>query len=398
MKLYKVKYKDIEQIPHLTLNKEFKQDFQGSAPTPFVGRSGYPNINVGILSPQFIGNVEEYDSPKLWSLKKTEIGTIATLRSELVNSRKLAHIDDPKKTSTFIDLCQEVAMAKTAAEVEIELIKKLNLSYQPEREIIPFGPTSEIKKAQITTNTKIDQQVEKVVNDTDLFAKDGLFNLYQKGFEENTLSKLLSVGTLGLKNNRKLVPTRWSITATDDQLGKNLISEIKKFSFADFQVYFGGEWGNYYLIILLPEVWSYELFETYLSEKINPWSKSGYAYSTDYESYEGRKTYAEECAGGYYAPRLAVLEKLKEMKRQGSILVMRFITDEYKLPLGVWVCRQATRKALLEKPISFSSEELLLSYVKTLLQKKFSFNADLLLSQSKILKNKKVQHKLSHFI
>jgi len=37
MHLQRVKFKDLEQIPHIQLNKDFKKDFQGSAPAPFIG-------------------------------------------------------------------------------------------------------------------------------------------------------------------------------------------------------------------------------------------------------------------------------------------------------------------------------------------------------------------------
>jgi len=43
-----------------------------------------------------------------------------------------------------------------------------------------------------------------------------LNELYKSNVEIDHLQKLLSVGTLGLKTQRKMVPTRWSITATDD--------------------------------------------------------------------------------------------------------------------------------------------------------------------------------------
>ena len=36
-------------------------------------------------------------------------------------------------------------------------------------------------------------------------------------------------------------------------------------------------------------------------------------FTTDYEPYTGRKTYAENCVGGYYAARLPILEKLKDI-------------------------------------------------------------------------------------
>ena len=144
-------------------------------------------------------------------------------------------------------------------------------------------------------------------------------------------------------------------------------------------------------------MWSYELFETYLKSQVNPWSKVGYLYSTDYEGYHGRKEYAKETAGGYYAARLPVLEKMVETKRQGSCLALRFITKEYTVPLGVWVCREAARISLSSKPIHFASKELLLTYAKELIQKKLGFDLNLLLKESRLLHEKKQQMKLGAF-
>jgi DNA repair protein NreA len=400
MKINRVKYKEIEQVPHLKVKEHFKLNFFGSAPAPFIGRFGYPNVNIGVLSPQFSGDMSSYDSPKLWAQTKEKIGKIASLRAELVNSRsqwnvKEIYSSEISKGKKFMDICREVGMGKQT-EVEILLNKAPQLRKQ-DSEVIPFGPASEIARARITSNTKIDCQVEKVVDDTDLKAAGGLIALYKKGFEENTLSKLLSVGNLGLKKQRKLVPTRWSITATDDTIGKELIKEIKDFSVGDYQIYFGGEWGNYYLILCFPEVWSFELFETYLNKKVNSWSSKGYAYSTDYEGYDGRKKYAEETAGGYYACRISVAEKLKQIKRQNSILALRFITDEYKIPLGVWVCRESARKSM-EKGLNFAAEELMLNYARLFIKKKFNFDLELLLPESKLLKQKKAQTKLVKFM
>ncbi|MBT3297373.1 hypothetical protein HN385_00455 [archaeon] len=424
MQIQRVKYKDIEQIPHIQTNKKFKQDFFGSSPAPFIGRVGYPNINIGILSPQFSGDTSYYDSPKLWSKASFKIGQVASLRYGLVNSRtnwnvknvmnrhnqitknNFSDIDNTNniltkksslfnKTQKFIDLCQEVGMAKKSAELEINLEKNPKLQFKPEKEIIPFGPQSQVKSAKITSNTKVDQKVERVVSDTDLKATPAILNLYQKGFEETSLNKLISVGNLGIGKNRKLVPTRWSITAVDDIISKDLIKEIKQYpADSDYKLYFGGDWGNYYLILFYPDVWSYELFETYLEKKVNPWSKNGFLYSTDYENFKGRKTYAEECAGGYYAARLPVLEKMKLNKKQNSALVLRFITPEYNVPLGVWVCREATRKSLTSREISFSDEKLMVNYAKEIVKNKFGFDLNLLLTKSQLLKSRKTQTKL----
>ena len=92
-----------------------------------------------------------------------------------------------------------------------------------------------------------------------------------------------------------------------------------------------------------------------------------------------------------------MLEKLKELKRQGTVLALRFITSEYNIPLGVWVCREATRKSLAEKPLIFASEDEMLSYAINLIQNRFQFDLHILLKESRLLKQKKQQAKLTDF-
>src|SRR3989338_361238 len=207
---------------------------------------------------------------------------------------------------------------------------------------------------------------------------------------------MFSVGTMGLKPNRKLVPTKWSITATDDTLGKHVIDEIKDFPHMNFQAYFGGYLGNYYLILFFPDIFSYELFETYTSSSHK--FTDSMRFMTDHETYEGRKSYAEETSGGYYTVRLAIAEKLKSLKRQGLAIALRFITDEYTMPLGVWVTREATRKTLEGKGIEFASKDLMLEYARKLIRKRFNANADQIFARSVLLKGMKEQRKLGQFI
>ncbi|MFH0701412.1 MAG: hypothetical protein V2A62_03165, partial [Candidatus Woesearchaeota archaeon] len=258
--IQRVKYKDIEQIPQIQLNKNFKKDFQGSSPSLFIGQYGYPKVNVGFLSPQFGGDTTHYDSPRLWAKGKFQIGTIANLRYGLVNSRAQWNIHEVRKENRFLEMCKDIGMSNKSVEMEVNLKDQPHLKFKLEAEITPFGPQSEVERARITSNPKVDSRVERVVSDTDLKAVYAVNDLYRKGFEETFLTKLLSSGNTGLAQNRKLVPTRWSITAVDDTVGKQLITEVKDFPPGEYQVFFGGNWGNYYLILFFPEVWSYELF------------------------------------------------------------------------------------------------------------------------------------------
>ncbi|MFH1181473.1 MAG: hypothetical protein V1702_00785 [Candidatus Woesearchaeota archaeon] len=368
-------------------------DFYGSTPTPFVGRFGYPEVNVGVLTPPMQDeSVWMYDAPRYWGEQNFSIPQIVNFRSSLINSNFKADI---RARNKMLDVAQEAGMAYKPVDVEVHLNKAPVFRLNLEPYVAPMGPTARLKSIEVTSNPYIPVAVDRAVSDTDMKASEALNYLYQKNFDENYLTRLLSVGTLGIGSSRKLVPTRWAITATDDTLGKKMISEIKDYGTYEYSAYFGGYLGNYFLILTLPEVWGYELFEAYVPKDAALQMKL--TYTSDYEFYDGRKSYAENCGGGYYASRLAVLEKLKSLKRQSSVLVLRFITDEYTLPLGVWVVREATRKSIASTPMKFASRELLLSYVKDFVKKKFGVDAMQLVENSKIWKNSKMQKKLAVF-
>jgi DNA repair protein NreA len=372
-----------------------KKDIQSMSPAPFIGRIGYPYINVGILAPPEISDDIDYlDAPRQWAEKKEDIPSIIEKRSILINSRKKTGILEKNR---FINIAQEIAMAKTSPEISLKLKEIPTFSVNLDAYNLPTGPKAEVESARVEENPKINIHIEKATSDTDLLSNDALKILYKKGIDENQLSKLLSVGTLGIGNRRKLVPTRWSITAVDDSLGKEIIDEIKEYPETDYITFFGGYLGNYYLIMLFPEIWSFELFEIYLPK--TSWNQENkIEFCKDHELFQGRKSYAENCAGGYYAARLPILEYLKKVKRQSTIIALRFITSEYTTPLGVWVCREACRDSTSNKPIEFSSKELQLNYAKIITKKKFGIDLDLILKESILLKNIDKQIKLTNFL
>ena len=367
-------------------NEKAKQDFFGQAPNIFVGRFGYPNINVGILSTE---EYNQHDNIPLWSKEKYSIPKIIDLRTNLINSSFKAQIKGSRDKWT--ELSQEIAMASNPADVEISLSKKPNFLLSAHQTETPHGPNVQLKKATLTENPKIPTKVDKIVSDTDYKAAPAIAELSEKGFDEHYLTRLLTAGTLGVKMQRKLVPTRWGITAVDDTIGKRLTNEIHNYNhLEDYCAYFGNHLGNYYLFLFFPEAWSYELFEMIIQE--------GTSFSTDHESYKGRKYYAHNTAGGYYTVRLAALEKLKQLKKQASVLALRFIdATEYIAPLGVWVTREASRNAASNQPIKFSSKELMLEYARKLAKKKFNMDIDHILKQSILLKEINQPKLLSFF-
>ncbi len=366
------------------LNTKFKKEYQGKELNIFVGRFGYPQVNVGFLGNEQVDEI--FDSPKQWVKQKFGISTISALRSSLINSRFKTNIKDFK--NKLLEQAQEVALSSNAVDMEINLEKQPKRILSLHKHSIPTGPASTIKNVKISSNPSIDEKVDYITSDTDLKAGEGILTLYKKGFDELFLTKILSTGNLGLKYNRKIVPTRWSITATDDTIGKQLITEISKYPACDIFSTFGGHLGNFYITLFFPGEFSYELFE------IEP--DSGGVW-TDHETSFGRKTYASNCVGGYYANRLAILEKLKKLKRSASVLSIRFITDQYYQPLGVWVVREASRKALTEREINFYDKKLMIKYAIGLAKKYFNYDLTEILSQSKLLKSITYQKRLNEF-
>lgn len=385
------RFKVIERI-----DKEF---LGNSPPTIFIGsKLRYPKVNVGILSPlDSKENSWEYDAPTHWYNKKYNIRKIINFRASLINSRFQSNVHEARSSSKFLELSQEIAMSFKTIGIEFQLKKRPKVAINFNDTGLPMGPAAPLKKATPTENISIPRHIDKVVSDTDLKSLDALKYLSKKGFDEHQLTQLLSIGVLGLKKNRRLVPSRWSITAIDDTLAKEIIKEIKLHNtIGDYRLYFGDYMGNYYYILLFPEIWSYELFEMYMPNTLwNPYQEL--EVMTDHETYKGRTKYAENCVGGYYSVRYAVLEYLKKQRKQATALIFRFTTDEYTAPLGVWVTRQSARNAMSNSYLTFDTKEKLIEKTKDLIYEKFNYKIDNLLKKSTLLRNIKTQMRLSKF-
>ena len=383
------KYKDISRVSEIDTI---------SPPSVFIGsRLKYPLMNVGILSPlDKDDNAWVYDDAKFWAENDFEIGDVVKLRENLLNSRFKKKATDARQSHKFLDISKEIAVALKPVDVEIQLKKVVNPGRVKDKVVVGQGMAAPLKKARITSNVRVHRKVDKVMND-ELKATEGISYLYKSHFDEYALSKILSVGALGLKKNKRLVPTRWSITATDDTIGKQLIEYIKDYKWIeDYELFFGEYLGNQYIVMLFPNVWSYELFELYSpGSSWNP-SKEMKA-STDLEWFDGRKTYASATAGGYYATRLPILEYLNSIKRQASVLVVRIETPSYWAGLGVWVVRESVRKAMAKVGMKFDSREDLIEGAKRISDIKYNYDNSDILKRSRLLEDLGTQKRLNEF-
>jgi len=378
------KYKNIGKVSELDTT---------SPPSVFIGsKLRYPLVNVGILSP--LEKDEEawvYDEPEFWAKNSFGIRDIISLRESLLNSRFQSRVTDPRSGNRkFVEMAQELALASKPVDVEIEIKGRVGPGFRRDRILAPQGMNAPLKKAKITGNVKVDSKLDKVMND-DIKAVEAVDVLYKNKFSEYTLSRILSVGVLGMKKDRKLVPTRWSITATDDMIGKKLLEKIRNYPWIEnHELFFGEFMGNCYLIMFFPNVFSYELFELYLPG--SSWNQGREVKaSTDMEDFYGRTNYASNTGGGYYAARLPILEYLEKEKKQASVLAIRIELPSYWAALGVWVVRESVKKAIENKKFSFSDMKEMLESSRKIGMIKFGYDPSKILKKSKILENIKTQ-------
>jgi len=367
--------------------------FSGSSPPEiFVGKYNYPNVNIGILSPQEHGNTKLLSSQELWHQKKLSIPEILTLRSKLIYGRTQSHIKNltytlNNKTPTqFLQTMQEVAMTQNSISAEFKLLKPLEANQEHESYIPIIKNAAQIRTVRLEENPKIERKVDYLVNDTDAKATSSIIEL-EKTTPISGIIKILSAGLLGKKSARKLVPTRWSITAVDDIVSKEKLKKIKLFQeISEFLVFSSEYLGNNYHFLLLPDKFSFEVIEINKNNQELAWQ--------DYESFFKRKSYAESVTGAYYANRLALCEYLEKIQRQASCLVFREINPEiYTQSMGVGILRQISREAFSKQPEAFSS----LNEAVLAIQSRIKLPIQTFTNKSLILKNYGKQKKLQNW-
>ncbi|MCK5239419.1 MAG: hypothetical protein KAR33_07730, partial [Candidatus Thorarchaeota archaeon] len=184
----------------------------------------------------------------------------------------------------------------------------------------------------------------------DMKATHGIMEMFEDGIRPEHMTRLLSIGLLGVKKRRRLVPTQWSITATDDIIGKELHKQVLRLPWTNnYHVFSDHALGNTVILLLVPSAWQFEALECWLGA-LNP------SVYSDFEWYKGRKDYASKIVGAYYATRLPALEYLVNgIQRQAGVLVFMEVDPTQWVPLGVWRFREIAKRALTTGGLTFTT-------------------------------------------
>ena len=307
-----------------------------SPPSVFVGSYGYPKVSVGPMVPPMHGDTTLLDSPELWVGKSLE--EIVNFRLSLIRGIKNIPINEPN--GRYIENLHEVAMSSRPIDSELHFYKNPKPVASIDGESAPFGPVGEVTSAKFSS-TSSDKSIQRAYYDHDLKAQDAVVSLYNRGIEISKIQKCFSDGMFGKK--RKLVPTKWSITATDSIIAESLVSEILEFDLIDScRVFSHDHLGNLFSVVLFPHRWLFENQEAWHTG-------NSIGFGSDIEDAKGID-HPPVTAGAFFAAKLGVAEYLLEKKCQASALVLREIRPEYAVPVGVWQIREAIRSAMKNEP------------------------------------------------
>jgi DNA repair protein NreA len=360
-----------------------------SPPSLFVGEYGYPHVRVGPMVPPYHGDTSILDNPELWLGKSLE--EIVNYRINLLKGTMIHNVS--KISDRYIESLQDMALSKRAVDstmtfekIPSQYLNEMVLS-KSNLEEIPTAFSAPVSEFKIYPSTS-DEKIEKKYYDGDLLASDAVVELYENNVDITRIAKVLSIGMLGRKKNRKLVPTKWSITAADDIVSMNLLKKIKDNAVLDCYLVFDfNHLGNYYSIIFIPDdVWNFEMIESWID------TNGRVHIGSDYESGKNIDHYPS-IAGAYFAARLVAAEYLFKKRKKSSVLILREIHPEYFMSLGVWQIREGIRESLKSKGKKFETFESALKYGVS----KTSLSINEWIKNSSIIRNKK-QKRISDYL
>ncbi|HYS72697.1 MAG TPA: Nre family DNA repair protein [Thermoplasmata archaeon] len=338
-------------------------DLDGSSPPGvFVGRFGYPKVFVGPLVPPVHGDTQILDLPEDWV--GLPLDDIVRFRSQLVRGMHRVHVMDVERGGRLVDSTRELALATSPAEVEAGFSRRPHGRVILDDNVQPFGPSAPLTRLDVGT-LKVDAALDRAYSDTDLKARDAVLDLFDRRVPVSKIQRAFSVGAFGIEKDRRFVPTRWSITAVDDTIGKTLREHVKASPLInEIRVYEAVGYDDRFLVVMVPRPWRYELIEAWYPNTLwNPLGREVVMFG-DHEGFEGRTTYAS-IGGCYYAARLAVGEALIRERRQAATVILRETHPGYIMPIGVWNVREHVREALRRRPAVFDTMAATLSHLRT---------------------------------
>jgi hypothetical protein len=274
-------------------------NYQGSSPSVFIGSFGYPDIQGGPLL------ISDSDNPPDWINRNLGMEDIVGIRSRTIRGNS--------GLRTVAGNLQEIALSTIPLDVDVLFAKPVTFSLNFDGTVAPVGLTGPVKHMDVIGSARVERSVDRVTSDTDITATDACVALMDSDIDVYQITKLMTAGLLG-----------------------------KQRKFEEIRLFEGEIYGNRILCILVPGDWKYEMIEIWGKRTL--WAGDEAVIVQDREGMT-KKGYSP-ISGAYYSARFAACEYLKSIRRCARVIIVRNVSSDYWAPLGTWVIREATRKAM----------------------------------------------------
>lgn len=357
---------------HALVSAKPSSTYHGSSPSVFVGSYGYPDISGGPLL------INDSDNPPDWIRNNLGMEEIVNLRARTIRGSAVL-----EKVGGSL---QEIALSSIPLDVDVSFEKPVAFSLNFDGTVAPVGFSGSVKTLDLIGSASVGRAVDRITSDTDIAATEAALSLNHDGVDVYQITKLMTAGLLGKR--RTFVPTRWAITAVDDTLSNGLKKVIARFPpLEEILVFAGKIYGNRIVCILVPGDWKYEMIEIWGKQTL--WAGEDEVIVQDREGMT--KHGYSPIAGAYYSARLGVCEYLKNIRRSARVIVVRSVSSEYWAPLGTWVIREATRKAMENPPVACPTLDAAVVHAVA------AVGCDRWVRHSTLIPELRTQRTLSHF-
>ena len=332
-------------------------------PSVFVGRYGYPKIQVYPSTPPAFGDTSVYEDASKWL--DMDMNSFLEMRLSLLRGGRPIEVTKASSPDYFLQDLQVMSLSNSPVDVEMVLAKPISgKEYVLSEYTPPMGPSAPLESLHVGT-VHPNRNAEKIFYDTDMKASPGIYSLYKSNLDVTSITRMLSIGALGIGKKRRMVPTRWAITATDKVVSDENVEILKRYPSVDkFQAFVRKVSGNLFMAVIAPNSWRFEWGEAWFPG--STWNSFGdrVELMIDHEEYGGRSSYPD-IGGCYYSSRLAVSEYLTSIRRSGAPMLWREIYPNFNIPLGVWFVRENVRAMFSSRPVECDTLEEAISYLSS---------------------------------
>ncbi len=328
-------------------------------PSTVVGERGYPKVPVLIsVPPGVVGErAREYEDPVGWWGRKS-LNEIVRLRSSMISGVVRVHVENP-----WLLYEKEYGLAcisEKPVDTVLSLDKVLSRSLSFDYILKPVGVASRARDVIIESNPRVPSVIEKLIWD-DARAEDAVWEAYRGGASIYLIERAFSLGFMGRVRSRRLVPTRWAITAVDDILARRLVRVVNDCKDINMYIVFTGEYlHNKFIIVLEPGA-----YRGYWLEAWYPGSAWGLpSEPVIHVVREDEWCRQKPMDGGFSAARTPVLEYLYKIGRRARVFIFREVYPQYIVPVGNWHIRETVKRALSKPALETSDSREIISFLK----------------------------------